>query len=166
MCASIPPMSTLIVQIVPPMPVDQAEWAFATWRNEHPQLMAIAKDEWFVLTDIRGAGSTGAPLAKRAYTLAIDDTLAALLVAQRELMLDVVVVEQSDFDSADEQFQQWWRDRTGLQALVGQHGFLIDATEKGSSSNRLRRYRVLLPQREAALLGPATSPGAGRHLPA
>jgi len=97
-------MSTLSVTIVTASLVPEANEKFRIWRQEHPGFMAIAGEQAIVVDHIRGTDSGGSVVSKSRYSVVIGDTNAAALVAESDLLLDVLVVDAKAPPDADVEF--------------------------------------------------------------
>jgi len=150
-------MQRLLITIVRPALEAEADIKFRRWCSAHPSLMAIAQDDMFLVSQIRGAKDDGAVVGKRQYRLALDDSLAELLVADEDWVLGIVVVEAKASAKADHEFFAWWDGHPGLRTLLGQRGFSVEDigdTVQAGAGHHLRQYRISLRQADAALLVP------------
>ena len=145
-------MGMLLIRVVEPTLEREADDAFRTWCAEHQELMETMSDDSVTVSMIRGTDSDGRTCAKREYRITIDDSFAALLVAEREHLLDVTVVEPKNPNDADHEFQQWWRARPKLVHLLGEDGYIVDDLSFPAVGRPMRQYRVRIRQADAEAL--------------
>jgi hypothetical protein len=146
-------MTILRITVVPAAPESEAAAMFERWCDEHPELRAILTDDMLVGSRVRGPGPAGNVISKRTIDVLLDDSRAAMLVAESEWILNVVVVE-AEPDEADRIFRAWCVSHPRLSDFLGDQCFQCREIVRQPPQQRLRQYSVRLSQTQSSLLVP------------